>query len=121
MKNVLFVTANCQYSPPRVSLLARRAMWSQRAMFARHSEQSYSLRRALCHRRHVLPATASNMVTERVLCPPRRATHLGGELPQFQFFCFAFCVISTYFCFELTLGINMKVFKGFISYPMAPN
>ena len=73
MKSEFFVTANCQYSPRRVSLLARRAMWSQRAMFARHGEQSYSLRRALwqqgacfaCHgeqrgdREGTLPATAS--------------------------------------------------------------
>jgi len=59
MKNEFFVTANCQYSPRRVSLRARRVTWSQRAMFARHGEQRYSLRRALCHRRHVLPATVS--------------------------------------------------------------
>ena len=46
-KNGIFVTANCHNSLRRVSLLARRATWSQRAMFSCHGEQGYSPRRAL--------------------------------------------------------------------------
>ena len=38
MENVKFVTANYHGSPRRASLRARRATWSQRAMFARHGE-----------------------------------------------------------------------------------
>ena len=108
VKIEFFVTVNCQYSP-RASKLAREA---------------------------------SNLVTKSHVCPPRRAQllatasivsqgacfsrhgellSLGGELPQFQFFCFASCVLFTYFYFELTLVINMKVFKDFICSPMALN
>jgi len=94
MRNGIFVTANCHNSPRRVSLRARRATSSQRAMFARHGEQRYSLRRALCHRRHVLPATASNVVTERVLCPPRRATQLGRRVASVPVF--LFCVLCPF-------------------------
>jgi len=93
-----------------------------------HGEYAYSRGEQYGHREPCLPATASkatrygeHCVTWGMFCPPRRANHLGGELPQFQFFCFAFCVLFTYSCFELTLGMNMKVFKGFINLPMAPN
>ena len=84
-------------------------------------------------RRARLLATASNVVTGSMSRPPRRATWrqrgysarhgelvcLGGELPQFQFFCSAFCVLFTRFYFELTFGINMKVLEDCISFPMA--
>jgi len=108
VKNEFFVTGNCQYSPRRVSLRARRATWSQRAMFARHGKQSYSLRRVLCHRGHVLSATASYSAWE--------ASCLSSS-----FSIFASCVLFTYFYFELTLVTNMKVFKDFICFPMALN
>jgi len=63
--------------------------------------------------------TASNVVTERVLCCHGELIHLGGELPQFQFFCFAFCVLFTHFCFELVFDINMEVLNKFISFLMS--
>ena len=110
MKNEFFVTANCQYSPRRVSLRARRATWSQRTMFARHGEKSYSLRRALCHRRHVLHATASstllatasNVVTERVLCSPRRATQLRRRVASVPVF--LFCILGPFHIFPLWIN-----------------
>jgi len=75
-RNEFFMTANCQYSPRRVSLRAKRATWAQWAMFARHGEQSYSLRRALCHRGHVLPAT-----TSRTTRHGGQRSDRGGTLP----------------------------------------
>jgi len=129
MKNGIFVTANCHNSPWRVSLLARRATWSQRAMFARHGEQGYSPRRAMwwqgaCLARHGEQDHSPRRATWRQRGYSARHGELvclGGELPQFQFFCFAFCVLFTRFCFELTFGINMKVSENFISFPMALN
>ena len=67
-------------------------------MFARHGEQCGN-------RDHVSPAMASRLLARRVA--------------SVQFFCFVFCVLFTRFCFELTFGINMKVLKDFISFPMA--
>jgi len=66
-----------------------------------------------------LLATASIMVIGGMSRPPWRASHLGGELPQFQFFFFTFCVLFTRFCFELAFGINMKVSENFISFSKA--
>ena len=129
MKNEFFVTVNCQYSPRRVSLRARRATWSQRAMFARHGEQSYSLRRAWCHRGHVLPATASRTTRhgeqrgdiEGTL--PATASYSAWEASclSSSFSVLYFGSFFTYFHFELTLGINIKVLEVFISFPMALN
>ena len=126
MKNEFFVTVNCQYSPRRVSLRARRATWSQRAMFARHGEQSYSLRRALCHRGHVFPATASKATRYGEQCgnrghvsPAMASKSLARRVASAQFLRFVFCVLFTRFSFESTFCINMKVSENFISFPMA--
>ena len=90
MENEFFVTANCQYSPRRVSLRARRATWSQRAMFARHGEHRVT-GGMFCPPRRAGPlATASNVVTERVLCPPRRATQLGRRVASVPVFLVCF-------------------------------
>jgi len=72
-------------------------------------------------RRAKLHATASFVVTGDLSCPPWRANHLGGELPQFWFFYFVLWVLFTSFCFGLTLGMVIKVLKGFIILQMILN
>jgi len=109
VRNEFFVTANCQYSPRRVSLRARQATWSQRAMFARHGEQSYSLQRALCHRRHVLPTTAS-----RTTRHGEQRGDRGGTLPATaskslgrrvaSVLVFLFCILCPFYIFLLWIN-----------------
>jgi len=126
MKNVKFVTANCQCSPRRASLRARRATWSQRAMFARHGEQSYSPRRVMGHRGHGLPTTASKATRygehggdRRPVLPAMASKPLGRRVASVLVF--LFCTLSSFhlFLLELTLGMIMKVSKGFICFPIA--